>query len=131
MRFTKALLTALIIAPLSLPDTAASALPSRSTLAGAPKADTTGATKNATSSPTLSLTTSTYIVLAGQSVTLFWSSTNALSCSASGGASGAWGGPKSANGSQTIMPTHTGTYTLTCTGKEGTTIRSVTVQVFK
>src|SRR5260370_61084 len=56
-------------------------------------------------------------ITAGQSATLMWSSTQAVSCTASG----AWSGSQAATGSQAVTPTTSGsvTYTLTCTGAGG------------
>jgi hypothetical protein len=60
---------------------------------------------------------------AGQSVTLTWTSSNATSCSASGG----WSGAKALSGSLAVSPTANTTYTLACTGASGTATRSATV----
>jgi hypothetical protein len=62
----------------------------------------------------------------GQSSTLTWSTTNATSCSASGG----WTGTKAASGTQTITPGQTTTYTINCTGTAGAATQSTTVTVF-
>ncbi len=52
----------------------------------------------------------------GKSAILSWTSTNAKTCSASGG----WSGGKSTTpGSQTVSPASTTKYTLTCTGPGG------------
>lgn len=53
----------------------------------------------------------------GQSTTLSWTSTNATTCTASGG----WSGTQTTSGSQTITPTTTTTYDLLCTGSTGLT----------
>jgi sugar lactone lactonase YvrE len=57
----------------------------------------------------------------GKSVTLNWSSANASSCRASGGA---WSGEKGASGSETIQSLTPGDkkFTLTCTGSGGSTV---------
>jgi len=59
-------------------------------------------------------------------VTLTWNSTNANTCTASGG----WSGSRGLSGSETIYNlTNTQTYTLTCTGPNGSASDSVTVYV--
>lgn len=62
----------------------------------------------------------------GGSTTLSWTSTNATSCSASGG----WSGSKSTSGSQTLSNlTASKVYTLACSGAGGSTLDSVTINV--
>ncbi len=57
---------------------------------------------------------------------LSWLATNATSCTASG----AWSGSKPTSGSESTGPlTASKTYTLTCTGPNGSVTRSVTVNV--
>jgi len=56
--------------------------------------------------------------------TLTWTTTNATSCTASGGA---FTGSKAVNGSQTVTPSATTTYSLDCTGPGGNANDSVTV----
>jgi len=76
--------------------------------------------------PTLNFSASPTSITSGQSSTLTWSTTNATSCSASGG----WSGTKLTSGSQIIYPTSTITYTLSCSGTGGgTTINSANVEV--
>jgi hypothetical protein len=75
--------------------------------------------------PTLTFTASPTSISAGQSSTLTWSSTNATSCTASGG----WTGTKATAGSQVVTPAVTTTYTLTCTGSVGSVSQSLTVTV--
>ena len=76
--------------------------------------------------PTLTLTASPTSVTTGAASTLTWSSTNATSCTASGG----WTGAKPTSGSQsTGALSATSTYTLDCTGDGGTVSKSVTVTV--
>ncbi len=75
--------------------------------------------------PTVSLSASPLSITSGQSSTLTWSSTNATSCTASGG----WTGAKSTSGTQSVSPTINTTYTLTCTGSGGSASQSVTVTV--
>jgi hypothetical protein len=53
----------------------------------------------------------------GSSSTLKWSSTNATSCSAGG----AWSGSKAVSGSQSVTPTTSSSYQLTCIGSDGST----------
>jgi uncharacterized protein (TIGR03118 family) len=67
--------------------------------------------------PTVTLSVSPTSITAGQSAALTWSSTQAVSCTASG----AWSGSEAATGSQAVTPTTSGsvTYTLTCTGASG------------
>jgi len=62
--------------------------------------------------PTITLGVEPTTIVAGQSATLTWSSTNASSCTASG----AWSGNEPTSGSMVVTPTTTGTttYTLTC-----------------
>jgi hypothetical protein len=62
----------------------------------------------------------------GAKSTLTWSSTNATSCSASGG----WSGTLATSGSSsTAALTAATTYTLTCTGTGGSASENVTVAV--
>jgi hypothetical protein len=77
--------------------------------------------------PTVTLSAFPTSVTSGGSSTLTWSSTNAPSCTASGG----WSGAKATSGSQTLTNlTTTATYTLTCTGAGGgTASASATVTV--
>lgn len=58
--------------------------------------------------------------------TLSWSSTNAISCNASGTG---WGGSVALAGSQKVNPPVTTTYTMVCRGAGGSVTRSVTVNV--
>jgi len=77
------------------------------------------------SAPTVSLTTNTSTVASGGNATLNWSSTNATSCVATGG----WSGAKSLTGTQQITNiTQTTSYTLSCSGSGGPTAQQ-TVQV--
>lgn len=72
--------------------------------------------------PTLSFTANPSTINAGQSSTLSWTSANTTSCNSSGGA-------QPTNGSWTVNPTTTTTYTLTCNGPGGQVTRTVTVTV--
>lgn len=76
----------------------------------------TSAASSPAGSPTLHFTAAPSSIQAGQSATLSWSSTNATSCTASGG----WTGSKAPSGTQIVTPTATTTYTLQCTGPGGT-----------
>ncbi len=75
--------------------------------------------------PTVTLTASPTTILSGGISTLTWSSTNATSCTASGG----WSGTEATSGSQSVSPTSTTSYTLTCTGGGGSASASATVAV--
>lgn len=76
--------------------------------------------------PTVSLSASPASIASGGSSTLSWSSTNATSCTASGG----WTGSKATSGTQsTGALTTTTTYTLACTGAGGTASKTATVIV--
>jgi hypothetical protein len=82
----------------------------------------------AAANPTVSLGASPSSVSSGSSSMLSWSSTNATSCTASGG----WSGSMAMSGSQTTgAVTASKTYTLTCSGASGTTpvSKSATVSV--
>lgn len=75
--------------------------------------------------PQISLSAVPENIVAGDSSTLTWSSTNATSCTASGG----WSGSKALSGSESVSPTVTTQYTLSCTGTGGTNQVTVTVTV--
>ena len=80
----------------------------------------------ATVAPTVSLSATPTNVSSGGSAMLSWSSTNATSCTASGG----WSGNEPTSGSaSTGAVSVTTTYTLTCTGPGGSAAQSVTVSV--
>jgi hypothetical protein len=76
--------------------------------------------------PTVTLTANPTSVVVGATTKLTWSSTNATSCSASGG----WSGALGASGSQAsgTLTTDT-TFALNCAGPGGTVSRSVAVAV--
>jgi hypothetical protein len=78
----------------------------------------------ANSPPTVTLTSSAASAVTGSSITLSFSSTNATSCTASGGWTGSE--PTSASTATETLSATT-TYTLTCTGAGGTATQSVTV----
>ena len=75
--------------------------------------------------PTVALSASPNTITAGGSSVLNWSSQNAASCSASGG----WSGAQSGSGSFTVAPTSTTSYTITCTGPNGSGHAAVLVTV--
>lgn len=76
--------------------------------------------------PTVTLSASPDSITSGQSTTLQWSSTNATTCTASGG----WSGTKSATGSQSAGSLSANTkFDLSCTGPGGTGNASTTVTV--
>jgi hypothetical protein len=80
----------------------------------------------ATPAPTVTLSASPTSIAAGSNSTLTWSSTNATSCTASGG----WTGTEASAGTLSVSPANTTTYSLTCTGTGGTSAPvSVTVSV--
>ena len=79
-----------------------------------------------TPAPTVSLSANPLSITAGSSSVLTWSSTNATSCTASGGT---FTGTKAASGTQSVSPTANTTYSLSCTGAGGTASKSVTVTV--
>jgi hypothetical protein len=75
--------------------------------------------------PTLSLSASPASIAAGESSTLTWSTTDAGSCTASGG----WSGAKATSGSEAVSPSSTTTYALSCTGTGGSASQSAKVTV--
>ena len=76
--------------------------------------------------PTVSFSSSPSTVAKGGSSTLSWSSTNATSCTASGG----WSGAEAISGTHsTGALTANATYTLTCTGSGGSAAQSAAVTV--
>jgi hypothetical protein len=75
--------------------------------------------------PTLTFASNKPALVAGDSVTLTWASSNSSSCTATGG----WTGAVTITGSTVVKPTVTTTYTLTCTGAGGNVAKSVTATV--
>lgn len=76
--------------------------------------------------PTVTLSANPASVTAGQSTTLQWSSTDATTCSATGG----WSGTKTPTGSQPVGPLNANsTFGLNCTGPGGSGTASVAVNV--
>ena len=78
-----------------------------------------------TPAPTVSLTASPTSITSGASSTLTWSSTNASSCTSSGG----WSGARGTSGSLKLSPTSTTTYTLDCSNSTGSAKASSTITV--
>lgn len=80
--------------------------------------------------PVIFFTASPSTVNAGQPSTLTWIVSGANSCNASASpADAAWSGAKGTSGSQSVTPANTTTYTLSCTGPDPTTVKSITVTV--
>lgn len=77
--------------------------------------------------PTVTIAVSPNSITTAQTATLSWTTTNATSCTASG----AWSGSRATSGSLTVSSGTAGnyTYTLSCTGTEGTTVRSAILAV--
>jgi hypothetical protein len=67
--------------------------------------------------PTVTISVAPSAITVGQSATVTWSSTNAMSCTASS----AWSGAQATSGTLTVKPTAAGplSYTLACTGAGG------------
>lgn len=78
-----------------------------------------------TPAPAITIAANPATIARGQSSTITWSSTNATSCTASGG----WSGSKGASGTQTVTPTATTTYTLSCSGSGGNATASTVITV--
>jgi len=80
----------------------------------------------ASAPPQVTLTASPGTIMSGAAATLTWSSTNATTCTASGG----WSGARATSGSaSTGALTATTMFSLTCTGSGGSYTRSVAVAV--
>ena len=75
--------------------------------------------------PTVNLIANPTSLLQGNTAVLSWSSSNASTCSASGG----WNGFKNLSGSQTVAPLNTTTYTITCSNSQGQASDSETIIV--
>ncbi len=87
---------------------------------------TSPSSPNPPAAPTVSMSASPGTISSGSSTTLTWSSTNASSCTASGG----WSGSVATSGTQkTGSLTSTTSYTLSCSGTGGTASSSTTVTV--
>ena len=93
---------------------------------GSAQGSVTVAIMGAPPPPTLTFSANPTSVDAGDSSTLTWSSTNATSCVASGG----WSGARQASGNQSTGALNATTlFVLACTGNGGTAQQSVTVTV--
>ncbi len=75
--------------------------------------------------PQLIFTATPSTVVAGNSSTLAWDSTDATSCTASGG----WTGAKSLDGTEVVSPGATTNYVLTCVNGANSVVKDVTVTV--
>jgi len=75
--------------------------------------------------PVVNLNAAPLTIDRGTSTTLSWSTSNATSCSASGG----WSGSRNTSGTQAVSPTVNTTYRLTCTGGGGSGTDTVSVTV--
>jgi hypothetical protein len=83
----------------------------------------------ATPAPTVNLSASPTAVALNGFSTLSWTTSNATSCTASGGTSG-WAGSKATSGSANLGPfSANATFQLACTGAGGTTTRTATVSI--
>lgn len=85
--------------------------------------DVVGTLPAAPTAPTASLTATPSTIDLGASATLSWSSTDATSCIAD------WTVNSATSGSETVSPSATTTYTITCNGDGGSVSDSVTVTV--
>ncbi|MHB1618739.1 MAG: Ig-like domain-containing protein [Sulfuricella sp.] len=83
---------------------------------GAGQTVSTGVNVTVTAGPNVTLTASPTSIYNGQSSALSWTSSNASSCTASGG----WAGSEPTSGSATVYPTSTTVYALNCNGTNGT-----------
>jgi endoglucanase len=92
---------------------------------GSANASATVTVNAATPAPTVTLTANPVTITAGGSSTLQWSTTNATSCTASGG----WNGSEATSGTKSVTPSATTTYTLTCSGAGGSSDASATITV--
>ena len=79
--------------------------------------------------PVVSFGASSTTITSGDSTTLSWSmnsdATPPVACTASGG----WSGTKSTSGSQSVSPSSTTTYLLTCSNSAGSASKSVKITV--
>ena len=75
--------------------------------------------------PVVKLSASPLVINQGQSAILSWSSTDATSCTASGG----WSGSRATSGAEVVSPALTTSYYISCTGDGGSVSDSVTVTV--
>jgi hypothetical protein len=79
----------------------------------------------APAAPTVTFSASPTSVAAGGAVTLTWSSTNAASCTASGGTG--WTGSQATSGTLAVAVSASETLVLTCTGPGGSASQSVSL----
>ena len=82
-------------------------------------------TSSSPSAPTLSFSASPASITEGQFSTLSWESEHTTDCTAQMG----WSGNKALSGTQSVSPTTTTTYGLTCEGSGGEITRYATVAV--
>ncbi|NTW14231.1 MAG: polysaccharide deacetylase family protein [Candidatus Moranbacteria bacterium] len=75
--------------------------------------------------PTLTLSANPTSIVSGSSSALTWSTTDATTCSATGG----WTSLTATSGSVSVTPTSTTTYSMTCTGAGGSVTKTATVTV--
>lgn len=75
--------------------------------------------------PEIVLTVDPSTIIAGDFATLTWSTTDATACTASGD----WSGARNVAGSEVVSPAAAATYTLSCTGPDGSDNASVSVTV--
>ncbi len=75
--------------------------------------------------PSVSLEGNTSSILAGETLTLSWSSLNTDTCTAGGD----WSGTRATSGSQVVTPDSDSSYSLTCTGSGGSASASFEVSV--
>lgn len=73
--------------------------------------------------PTVFISASPTTISSGQSATITWSSSNTTSCSAP------WTSKTSVSGNESVSPTETTTYQITCAGDNGSVSGSVTINV--
>ena len=88
-----------------------------------PDTATAQVTVNPPAPPTVNLTANPGTISSGGSSTLTWSSSNSTACSA------AWTSSTAINGTQSVSPASTTTYSITCTGPGGSANDSATVNV--
>ena len=91
-------------------------------ISSAPTTCSSSVTVNAV--PTANISVSPTSVIAGNSTTITWSSTNATSCTGTNFNTAGY-----TSGTLSVTPTNTTTYGLSCTGPGGTTTGSATVTV--
>ena len=100
-------------------------LPGGSIDIGAYESDAVPPSQPPATVPTVAITASPVSITAGYSSTLSWNTTDADTCTAYDG----WRGSIDTSGSQSVSPTTTTTYTLTCDGVGGSATTSATVSV--